>query len=123
MAKKKLDEPVFKLICSIRSRIVKCIKHLFTGQRKNNTTIKILGCSKNEFKFYLESMFSSEMNWENHGSFWELDHIIPIASAKTYNEVIRLNHFSNFQPLKKRHNRLKRDKMPEDWKIPVDALR
>ena len=38
------------------------------------------------------------MSWENQGK-WHLDHIIPISSAKTEEDVIRLNHYTNFQPL------------------------
>lgn len=49
------------------------------------------------------------MNWENYGNpkdgkyelnkTWDLDHIIPICSAKTNEDIIRLNHYTNFQPL------------------------
>jgi hypothetical protein len=38
------------------------------------------------------------MSFENHGK-WHLDHIVPISSAKTEEEVIALNHHTNFQPL------------------------
>lgn len=38
------------------------------------------------------------MTLDNYGE-WHLDHIIPISSAKTEEEVIKLNHYTNFQPL------------------------
>lgn len=38
------------------------------------------------------------MTLENHGE-WHFDHIIPLASAKTEEELIKLNHYTNFQPL------------------------
>jgi hypothetical protein len=53
------------------------------------------------------------MNWGNHGRYdpdrktWQLDHIIPSSSAKTEDELIKLNHYSNFQPLKSIDNILK----------------
>jgi hypothetical protein len=43
-------------------------------------------------------MFTEGMCWENQGE-WHLDHIIPISSAQTEEEIFKLNHYSNFQPL------------------------
>jgi len=52
------------------------------------------------------------MNWDNHGLYngelnygWDVDHIIPISSAKTEEDIYKLNHFSNFQPLCSKVNR------------------
>ena len=39
------------------------------------------------------------MCWDNYATYWAVDHIIPISWAKTEEEVYRLNHYSNFQPL------------------------
>ena len=39
------------------------------------------------------------MNRENQGTYWHLNHIIPISSAQTEEDVYRLNHYTNFQPL------------------------
>jgi hypothetical protein len=46
------------------------------------------------------------MNWENRGLYngelnygWDVDHITPISSAKTEEDVVRLNHYTNLQPL------------------------
>lgn len=30
-----------------------------------------------ELKLHLESQFTPEMSWDNYGSYWEIDHIIP----------------------------------------------
>lgn len=38
------------------------------------------------------------MNWENYGE-WHLDHIIPISYAKTIEDIYKLNHYTNLQPL------------------------
>ncbi len=57
------------------------------------------------------------LNWNNRGLYngelnygWDIDHIIPLSSAKTEEEMILLNHYSNLQPLCSKINRdIKRD--------------
>lgn len=46
------------------------------------------------------------MTWDNHGKYngelnygWDIDHIIPTSSANTEEELIKLNHYTNLQPL------------------------
>ena len=60
------------------------------------------------------------MNWGNYGLYennkinygWDIDHKIPISSAKTEEDVIKLNHYSNLQPLCSRINMcIKRDRL------------
>jgi len=89
-------DTVYKLKRHLRSVILRSIK--LVG-KKSKKTIEILGCSFEEFKLHLESKFDDKMNWENQGTYWHMDHIIPISSAKTEEDVYRLNHYTNFQPL------------------------
>jgi hypothetical protein len=51
-----------------------------------------------EFILHIESKLKNGMSLDNHGK-WHLDHIIPLATAKTVEEIIKLNHYTNFQPL------------------------
>ena len=61
------------------------------------------------------------MNWNNYGLWngelnygWDIDHIIPISSAKTEEEIIKLNHYSNLRPLCSQINRyVKKDKLAQ----------
>jgi hypothetical protein len=73
---------------------------------KKSKTKEILGCSTLEFKAYLESKWEPWMNWNNYGKYngelnygWDIDHIIPMISAKIEEDVIKLNYYSNLQPL------------------------
>ena len=68
------------------------------GHRKNSNTISMLGCDWSHLKAHLESKFTDGMSWENRG-MWHVDHIIPLASAKSIEEVVRLCHYTNLQPL------------------------
>jgi hypothetical protein len=38
------------------------------------------------------------MSWNNR-SEWHIDHITPMASAKTEHDAIKLNHYENLRPL------------------------
>jgi hypothetical protein len=89
------------------------------GIKKNSKTEQILGCTFQEFKQYLESKFESWMSWDNYGLYngqpeygWDIDHIIPNSKGKTKEDVIRLNHYSNLQPLCSHINRnIKKDRV------------
>jgi hypothetical protein len=60
----------------------------------------------------LESKFEIWMNWDNYGLYngefnygWDIDHIMPLFSAKTEEDVLKLNHYTNLQPLCSKVNR------------------
>ncbi len=117
---RKRQDPFYKLKDSIRNRIRASMKS--KGYSKTSKSFIILGCSFTEFRQHIESQFKDWMNWNNHGNpkdgilepnkTWDLDHIVPISSAITEEDVIRLNHYTNFRPLCSYVNRfIKRDIM------------
>jgi hypothetical protein len=99
-------------------------KNSFT---KKSKTADILGCSFEEFKQYIESLWTIPtnldengnvwMNWSNRGLYngtpnygWDIDHIIPQSKAMDEDELIKLNYYKNLQPLCSYINRvIKRD--------------
>jgi hypothetical protein len=93
---RKFIDNLFKLKCNIRSLISISIKK--QGYTKKSKSNKILGCSFEEFKIYLEKQFTEGMSWENQGK-WHFDHIYPVSLAKSEEELIKLNNYTNFQPL------------------------
>ena len=107
---KRHSDPIYKLKGNIRKLIGNSL--LKKGYRKNTKTNAILGCSYDEFVSHLESQFVIGMTWDNYG-VWVIDHIVPLATANTENEVIKLSHYSNLQPLWETENRDKWDKL--DW--------
>jgi hypothetical protein len=99
----------------IKNLIGSSFKRALNGQYiKSERTEEILGCNPLFFKEYIESQFLNWMNWDNHGNVcvpleyncsWDLDHIIPISQAKTEEDILKLNHWSNIQPLCSKINR------------------
>ena len=71
----------------------------------------MIGCSVYELKDHIESKWTDGMCWENHGKDWEIDHIIPLSHDKTIDGFIKLNHHTNLQPLWKKDNREKGNKL------------
>lgn len=106
--------PINKLKLDIRC----LIKNTFLKKhfKKNTKTEKILGCSLDFFIEYLQSKFQEGMTLENHG-LWHIDHIKPIALATTEEEVIKLNHYTNLQPLWAKDNLKKGAKYLEGSEI------
>lgn len=94
---RKETDPLYKLTCSIRSLISQSFKSQYTTKAKR--TIEILGCTFEVFKEHIESQFTNEMNWDNYASYWVLDHKTPISWSESEEDVYKLNHYTNFQPL------------------------
>lgn len=107
---RKENDPLFKLSCNIRTLInLSLVK---SGYSKNTKSFDILGISYEDLKTHFESMFSSWMTWKNHGLYngdfnygWDIDHIIPLSSAKNEYDLLKLNHYTNLQPLCSKINR------------------
>lgn len=103
---RKKDDPILKLKMLYRSKTNKIL-----GSNREST-FDLIGCSPSELKSYLEKQFKGGMCWENHGLFgWHIDHIIPLSSAKSDDELKKLCHYSNLQPLWAIENIIKRDKI------------
>jgi hypothetical protein len=108
--KRRLEDPIFKASENIRRMIQLSFKG--NGYTKKSKTYQILGCTVEEFKLHLEKQFKPWMNWGNYGLYngelnygWDIDHIIPLATTTNEEELLKLNHFSNLQPLCSKINR------------------
>lgn len=107
---------LYRLKENIRGLVRNSIKR--RGFIKSQKTENIIGISIFDFMKYIESKFEPWMSWENYGKYngdfnygWDIDHIIPTSSATTEEDVIRLNHYTNLQPLCSKINRdIKRHK-------------
>jgi hypothetical protein len=107
---RRKTDPVYKLKYVVGRMIRNSLK--CKGLSKNKNSIEILGCSIEFFKAYIEKRFIDDMSWDNYGTYWDIDHRIPLSTAVTEQQVLELNHYTNLQPLDSHINRnVKRDKL------------
>lgn len=113
---KMSTDPLFKVTRNLRNRLWYA---LYNKQWKKNTNFaKYIGLNDyDELKNYLENKFTEDMNWDNYGSYWEIDHIIPLDRASDENGLYELCHYSNLQPLPKQINRTKSNSMNMDVRV------
>lgn len=102
------NDVIFRLKCVMRSRLLSFLKT--RNITKTNKTFDIVGCTPNFLRDYLEKKFTLGMNWDNQGN-WHIDHIIPLSSAKTEDELYKLCHYENLQPLWAEDNLKKSNKI------------
>jgi hypothetical protein len=94
----KID-PAFKLVRTLRVRHSSAVKA--AGANKTFRTTKLLGCTAEQLKQHIENQFTTEMTWNNYGSFWHLDHVYPLALVDWSNveQVNDVCSYKNLQPL------------------------
>ena len=117
LSTRRENDPLFKLITNVRNLIYNSF--YYNGYSKNSKTEELLGCSFEELKQHLESKFEPWMNWNNRGLYngelnygWDIDHVIPLSSVNEEIDIIKLNHYTNLQPLCSKINRdIKKDNL------------
>jgi len=93
---KKATDPLYKMKENLRRRTAKAFKT--KSWRKSLGTETLLKGTYQEVFDHIESQFTEGMTWENQGE-WHIDHIIPLDSAKTQEDIIKLFNYTNLQPL------------------------
>ena len=83
----------------LTSRVCSRIRKILQSN-KTQHSIEYLGCDIKYYREYLEKQFVEGMTWENYGTIWEIDHVVPLKfNEPTLNEVVQRLHYRNTQPL------------------------
>lgn len=98
-----MSDPVAKSRKNARRMILSAFRYV--GSKKNAKTYEIIGLNAYKFEQWLRDV--SDVKPETHDV--HIDHIIPISSAQSHDEVLALSHFSNLQWLAHDENIRKRD--------------
>ena len=100
-------DTLFLLRKRVRDRVRICLKRKHF--KKKNHLNEYLGCTIEELRNHLEIRFTEGMSWDNYGK-WHIDHIIPLSSSTSEEEIYKLCHYLNLQPLWAIDNLKKSDK-------------
>jgi len=78
---------------------------------KNVSTMNYIGCNIQYLREWFEYNFFPEMNWDNYGSYWSIDHIIPVCKFDLTNEDEKFKcwNWSNLTPVTLKYNSSKKE--------------
>lgn len=100
---RRREDQFYRLACQVRHLVWSSFKR--QGFAKDSKTEEITGLSKDDLTDYLLSTYL-----KNYGEEWDgkqqihIDHIVPLSSAKTKEDIIALCHYTNLQLLTKSDN-------------------
>lgn len=98
----------------INCKTIKSLGGVLAGRAKSSIYFAYFGYTLENFRTYFESLFTPEMNWNNYGSVWEIDHVIPkfrFSFSSVQDKQYRICwSLMNLRPIKVQENRSR----PED---------
>lgn len=100
----------FRIKRILRARLNRALNN----NQKIGSAIKDLGCSIDEFRMYIESLWQEGMSWSNHSKDgWHIDHIIPLDYFNLSNpgELQIACNYTNLQPMWAKENLSKKNKL------------
>ena len=95
---------------NLRKRIWKCLKN------KSNSSKELLGC---EITFYLDWIsftMTEKMSWNNYGTYWNIDHLIPLKNfdLTKEDEAKKAFNWKNTWAMKSNENFIKKNIIHEN---------
>ena len=95
----------FRLQEIVRSKVHRMLKGIDTSYKS------LIGCSEEILRKWLEFQFDGQMTWDNLGTYWHVDHILPINKFDFDSPRAKFICFNwkNLQPLPAFENMSKSD--------------
>ena len=122
--KKRNSEPNYKLKYALRSNLHSHIRRIENGV-KSERTLSYVGCSLDFLKSWFEFQFDQHMSWDNHGTYWHIDHIKPCSSFDlTNNDMLHeCYNWSNLRPIYSLENLSKGHKVDIDLLLEYEGIK
>jgi hypothetical protein len=93
---RRQNDPEFKLLTNMRCRLGDALR----GKSKSQTTRQLVGIDFEIFTKWIQFQFDEEMTMENYGSYWQIDHVLPLSSFNLLDEELhRAMNWVNLRPL------------------------
>ncbi len=115
--KRMLTDPGFKIQCNLRNRMKELIQAAKDPRRLLNSSLT--GCNTRQLAAHLQSQFDKWMTWENYGTRWHVDHIVPVSKFDHTlpHHVKQCWHYTNLRPLCAKENMAKSDKILKNTQL------
>lgn len=105
---RRKNDPLFQIKARYRGLLAKAMQR--NGFKKDSLSMKILGCDWDQLRAHIEKQFTKGMSWDRLPEL-HLDHLVPMSTAKTEEDVIALSHFTNIRPMWAKDNMKKSSKV------------
>lgn len=112
MRNKRKNDLQFMISSNLRRRI----NRIANGMVKSGSSVRDLGCSISDFIYHIESRFENGMCWENYGTKWHFDHIVPLSffDLSIREEFLIACNYKNIQPMWAEKNLHKHNSLPDN---------
>ncbi len=104
---RRKEDELFAVTLRCRARIGCFVRH--SVYKKTSKTFEMIGCTPEQLLEHLHKTWYDNYGTEYNGEPVHIDHIIPLSSAETEEDVYRLCHYTNLQYLKPEDNLAKSD--------------
>ena len=102
--KQRLKNPKHHLDKNVKNAVRQCLK----GKKAGRTWESLVGYTLQDLFQHLEKQFDDKMSWQNYGSYWHIDHIVPqswfpyqTAEEQAFKDCWGM---ANLQPLEAKKN-------------------
>lgn len=96
--------PEFRLVRACRTRLLSFLR----GKNNTDRSRKMMGCSVGFLRNHIESTWQSGWSWQNHGTAWHIDHIVPLSWFPLTDEWLSVAfHWTNLHAMSREENHKK----------------
>lgn len=116
------SNPAYRLNKNLTTALGRSLRRKANG----NFWEALVGFTLSQLIKHLEKQFRPGMSWDNHGTGWEIDHIIPISAFNITSinclDFKRCWKLQNLRPVWAIENRIKHNKVLQDFQpaLPIE---